>query len=113
VRKFAAFFAAAGLCCVTGVAWPQGPGDGDLRAPPPSPSAGRSPSAPDASPSLKAPPVPESAAPSGNRASRGAGRCAELSGALREQCLLETQSAGSGATSAPEPRTAPPPQNPR
>jgi hypothetical protein len=112
MSKLAGLLAAAAVCCVTGVAFAQGPGDGELRAPPPSPS-GRSPSAPDASPSLKAPPVPESAAPADNRANRGAARCAELSGATREQCLLETQSSGTGATSVPEPRTAPPPQNPR
>ena len=51
-------------------------------------------------------------------------RCNDLNGMLREQCLRNAESAGSGATSVPsgkqpiggsdiEPRTAPPPQNPR
>jgi hypothetical protein len=51
-------------------------------------------------------------------------RCHDLEGLLREQCLRNADSAGSGSTSAPagkapmggsdiEPRVAPPPQNPR
>lgn len=39
-------------------------------------------------------------------------RCNELSGSLREECLLKEESASGGATKAPEP-SAPPPQNPR
>jgi hypothetical protein len=46
-------------------------------------------------------------------------RCNELSGSLREQCLLQERGAGTGGTrDKPEdrkadPRVAPPPQNPR
>ena len=46
-------------------------------------------------------------------------RCNELSGSLREQCLLQEKGAGTGGTrEKPEdrkadPRAAPPPQNPR
>lgn len=51
-------------------------------------------------------------------------RCYELSGTLREQCLKDADAATGGATRAPgslprpdpsvrDPRTAPPPQNPR
>ena|SRR5688572_7873977 len=46
-------------------------------------------------------------------------RCNELSGSLREQCLLQEKGAGTGGTlDKPEerradPRAAPPPQNPR
>jgi hypothetical protein len=45
-------------------------------------------------------------------------RCMELSGALREECLLNEKGASSGGTMAPDsqtgapPRTAPPPQQP-
>lgn len=55
-----------------------------------------------------------------NRALR---RCDDLQGVLREQCLRELESASGGASRAPqpavpevvdrEPRSAPPPQNPR
>jgi hypothetical protein len=48
-------------------------------------------------------------------------RCNELSGTLRDDCLLKEQNANTGATRAPDsggaktapPRDAPPPQNPR
>jgi hypothetical protein len=50
-------------------------------------------------------------------------RCQELSGSLRDQCLKDAESAGTGTTapgtlpkpdpSVRDPRTAPPPQNPR
>lgn len=46
-------------------------------------------------------------------------RCMELSGVLREECLLNEKGASSGGTVAPDsqtgapPRTAPPPHNPR
>ena len=50
-------------------------------------------------------------------------RCQELSGTLREQCLKDAESAGTGTTapgappkpdpSVRDPHTAPPPQNPR
>ena len=50
-------------------------------------------------------------------------RCKQLSGTLREQCLKDAESAGTGTTapgtlpkpdpSVRDPRTAPPPQNPR
>jgi hypothetical protein len=58
-------------------------------------------------------------APSGEAAERDK-RCNELSGTLRDDCLLKEQSS-TGATKAPDsggakttpPRDAPPPQNPR
>jgi hypothetical protein len=46
-------------------------------------------------------------------------RCNELSGSLREQCLLQERGAGMGGTKdkpderEADPREAPPPQNPR
>jgi len=42
-------------------------------------------------------------------------RCHDLSGSLRDDCLRDERSrnAGAGDTRAPEPATAPPPQNPR
>ena len=40
-------------------------------------------------------------------------RCNELTGPLREQCLLQEHGAGTGGTAVPQPRTAPPPHNPR
>ncbi|HYG53999.1 MAG TPA: hypothetical protein VD965_01755 [Burkholderiales bacterium] len=46
-------------------------------------------------------------------------RCMQLSGVLREECLLNERSATGGGTVAPDtqsgtpPRTTPPPQNPR
>ena len=48
-------------------------------------------------------------------------RCEELTGTLREQCLLRERNAGSGASAQPDidsarrsdPRIEPPPQNPR
>jgi len=48
-------------------------------------------------------------------------RCNELSGTLREQCLLDLERGASGGTAAPDvtggrqppPPSAPPPQNPR
>lgn len=89
----------------------QGPGSGDVRTPPPaSPTDAAQ---PEKSPNLEAPAAPRSAAPAGNRSREAAKRCAELGGALLEQCLLEQQGSAAGATSVPEPRTAPPPQNPR
>lgn len=99
------------LALVAGTALAQGPGDGELRPHAPAPPT-RDAGTPGEPPALKVPTVPESAAPEDNRSRRAAGRCDELSGALREQCLLEQQGAA-GATSVPEPRTAPPPQNPR
>lgn len=90
----------------------QGPGGGELRTPPPAPPA-RDAAVTGESPAAKGPPVQESVAPPDNRSQRAASRCAELSGTLLEQCLLEQQGAAAGATSVPEPRTAPPPQNPR
>lgn len=50
----------------------------------------------------------------------GLRRCYELSGTLREQCLLQEQGASTGGTiekpagpTVRDPLTAPPPQNPR
>ena len=50
---------------------------------------------------------------------RTSSRCNDLSGTLREQCLLQESGASAGGRSAPgpaqppTPREAPPPQNPR
>lgn len=92
-------------------AFAQGPGAGEPRTPPPAPPL-REPALPGEPPAAKTSP-PESAAPADNRSREAAGRCDELTGAMRSQCLLEQQSGASGATSAPQPRTGPPPQNPR
>ena len=108
MRKFVSTFL---LLAAFSAALAQGPGRGDVREPPASPRDTPTPrrDEPAASP---ANPAPESAAPTDTRSQGAASRCKELSGALREQCLLQEQGAG-GASSAPEPRTAPPPQNPR
>jgi hypothetical protein len=58
--------------------------------------------------------------PNAGAAERGK-RCNELSGTLRDECLLKEQESSTGATKAPDaggakttpPRDAPPPQNPR
>jgi hypothetical protein len=100
------------LALCTAGALAQGPGSGELRTPPPTPPL-REPAPPGEPPSLKTPTLPGSAAPADNRSREAADRCAELSGAMRSQCLLEQQGGASGATSAPQPSTAPPPQNPR
>lgn len=105
-------FVALAIASCAGTALAQGPGSGELRTPPPAPPA-REATSPGERRALDAPPVPESAAPADIRSRRAANRCGELSGALREQCLLEPQGAAAGASSLPEPRTAPPPQNPR
>lgn len=103
---------AALLFALSGAALAQGPGSGDLRtSPPAAPTHG--PALPGESPALKAPPAPETAAAADNRARQASERCAELSGAMREQCLVERQGGATGASAVPEPRTAPPPQNPR
>lgn len=104
-------FAALALTFAACAALAQGPGSGELRTSPPPPPE-REPVLPGESPALKVPPVPGSAAPADNRAQRTE-RCRELSGTPREQCLLEQQGSAAGATAVPEPRTAPPPQNPR
>ena len=52
---------------------------------------------------------------------RGASRCSDLTGTLREQCLAQERGASTGGTQLPEvdvakpppPREAPPPQNPQ
>jgi hypothetical protein len=105
-------FAALAGVLLAFAALAQGPGDGDLRTTAPSPSAPER-AMPGEPAAQKAPAVPPSAAPADNRANRAAIRCEELKGALREQCLLEQQGAAAGASAAPEPRTAPPPQNPQ
>ena len=54
-------------------------------------------------------------------ADRASSRCNDLSGTLREQCLLNEHGASTGGTTVPNagaqkpvpPRVAPPPQNPR
>jgi len=58
---------------------------------------------------------------SGVPTDRAVSRCADLTGTLREQCLLQEKGASTGGTRAPEPdvakppptREAPPPQNPK
>jgi hypothetical protein len=111
------FLAAKWLCVAALVLSPvaalaQGAGAGEPRTAPPSPPA-RAPERAEEAPDAKAPAAPETAAPADNR-SREASRCTELTGPAREQCLLERQDGAAGATSStPEPRPAPPPQNPR
>ena len=105
-------FATLVLAVAAAPAIAQGPGSGDVRTPPPAPPVDER-ALPGASPEATVVTVPESAAPADNRSRQASTRCAEQSGALREQCLLEQQGSAAGATSVPEPRTAPPPQNPR
>jgi hypothetical protein len=63
--------------------------------------------------------TPGIGAESGTTSEEAIRRCNELSGSLREQCLLQERGAGMGGTrDKPEerkadPREAPPPQNPR
>jgi hypothetical protein len=103
---------AALVLALSGAALAQGPGSGDLRPSPPAPP-GHGPALPDESPALKTPQAPQTAAPADNRSREASGRCAELAGPMREQCLVEEQGGATGASAMPEPRTAPPPQNPR
>lgn len=110
LAAFASAVSITGLYVLAALA--QGPGAGAPRTLPPAPPA-KSAGQPGEAPAVKAPVTPESAAPADNRSRDAASRCIELTGAMREQCLLEQQGAAAGATSAPEPRPAPPPQNPR
>lgn len=65
--------------------------------------------------------MPEAGAIPNTRSDRAISRCNDLSGTLREQCLLQEQGASTGGTRVPDPdvakpaptREAPPPQNPR
>jgi hypothetical protein len=65
--------------------------------------------------------VPDGGKGPGKPSDRAISRCNDLTGTLREQCLLQEQGASTGGTRAPEigvakpppPREAPPPQNPR
>jgi hypothetical protein len=65
--------------------------------------------------------VPNSGTGASTPSDRAVNRCNDLSGTLREQCLLQERGASTGGTRAPEtgvakqpsPREAPPPQNPR
>jgi hypothetical protein len=59
---------------------------------------------------VKKPPAPERSQSDNDRVP---GRCAELAGIARDDCLREERTANAGATRRPEPPTAPPPQNPR
>jgi hypothetical protein len=113
---------AIALLAVSG-AFAQGPGRGDMREPPAT-SAARDGAAPadgaigsgsgrERDPAAEASPVPGTAAPTETRTERAASRCNELAGPLREQCLLQEHGAGTGGTAVPQPRTAPPPHNPR
>lgn len=110
------FASLANAISITGLyvlaALAQGPGDGAPRTLPPAPPA-KIPEQPGDAPAARAPATPETAAPTDNRSREAASRCAELAGSLREQCLAGQQGGAAGATSAPEPRPAPPPQNPR
>lgn len=77
-------------------AWAQLPGLGETRPRPPEPEKQQEKA------KLERPP-------------QGGGRCDDLSGQAREDCLREEKNpnAAAGATRRPEPPTAPPPQNPR
>lgn len=97
----------------------QGPGRGDVREPGTS-SGARDGSAPadgaitgGSTQKRERASEPGSAAPTDVRSERAISRCNELNGTLREQCLLQEQGAGTGGSTAPGPRTAPPGQNPR
>lgn len=65
--------------------------------------------------------LPDAASSPNAPSDRAISRCNELSGTLREQCLLQEQGASTGGTRPnpileemkPEPRISPPPQNPR
>ena len=63
--------------------------------------------------------VPDNSKGATMPAERATSRCNDLSGTLREQCLLQESGASTGGRSAPgpaqspSPREAPPPQNPR
>lgn len=64
--------------------------------------------------------MPDSASVPKTASDRARQRCMELSGTLREECLLKESGSASGGSSAPparvrqtEPRITPPPQNPR
>jgi hypothetical protein len=63
--------------------------------------------------------TPGIGAESGSPSEEAVKRCNELSGSLREQCLLQERGAGTGSTRdkpderKADPREAPPPQNPR
>ena len=87
-------------------AFAQTPGLGDTR---PVDPAARD----EANTDIKKPPTPP-AAPERAQSDtdRATGRCAELTGTAREDCLREERSAA-GATRRAEPPSAPPPQNPR
>lgn len=103
---------AALVFVLSGAALAQGPGSGDLRPSPPAPPA-QGPALPGEANGSRTPQAPETAAPADNRSREASGRCAELAGAMREQCLVEQRGGATGASASPEPRTAPPPQNPR
>ena len=68
----------------------------------------------EANPDVKKPQAPP-AGPEHSQSDndRAPGRCAELTGTVRDDCLREERSGGAGATRRPEPPSAPPPQNPR
>lgn len=63
--------------------------------------------------------TPGIGAENGTSSAEAIKRCNELSGSLREQCLLQERGAGMGGTNdkpderKADPRVAPPPQNPR
>lgn len=103
------FFALA-VIFLGGAALAQTPGLGETR---PSVPGARDGSAPSDG-AIKGGSVKEAALEkSQSDSDRALSRCNELWGSLREDCLRQERSAGAGATRAPEPPTAPPPQNPR
>ena len=104
------------LIAFCGAAMAQTPGVGDTR---PSVPGARDGSGP-ADGAIKGGSIDKSAPASGVTKPQTApdsanARCHDLSGSLRDDCLREERdrSAGAGASRAPEPATAPPPQNPR
>jgi hypothetical protein len=90
-----------------GAAFAQTPGLGETR---PVDPAARDAAGADVKQPPAQPASPERAQSDNGRAP---GRCDELSGTARDDCLREDRAAGAGATRRPEPPSAPPPQNPR
>jgi hypothetical protein len=96
--------------------WAQTPGVGDTRPSVPGARDGSAPAdgAIKGGSMEKSGPAVDATKPL-SEADSAVARCHDLSGSLRDDCLRQEQSrnAGAGATRAPEPATAPPPQNPR
>lgn len=90
---------------LSGIALAQTPGLGETR---PIPDADAAKQEPQGKESEAAPPRREN-----SQTDAALGRCKELFGEPREQCLREERNAAAGATRRAEPPSAPPPQNPR